>query len=162
MKDSHRSQQEFIELQKIIRGKISVFVHQGQYHTYSDLGAAGFWSIDAWMGPWPQLALRDAVKRGDSNSAKEITVDIVPPNTGPKDLAWRETASKIAIRIAGYVDPGPLRPPFVEIPPEVIARMSARAERWKAVCEKYQTRLGAEADRSEGGDLLSPLATRFL
>ncbi len=64
MKDSHRTPQEFVELQKIIAGRMSVFVHQGQYATFAEFGAAGFWSIDAWMGPWPQLALRDAVRRG--------------------------------------------------------------------------------------------------
>jgi dihydrodipicolinate synthase/N-acetylneuraminate lyase len=138
MKDSHRSPQEFVELQKIIRGKMNVMVFQGQYATYAELGAAGFWSIDAWMGPWPHLALRDAVKRGDIEAAKAITLDIVPPGQPPANLSWRETASKIAIRMAGYVDPGPLRPPFVEIPAEVTERMKQRVERWKQVCAKYR------------------------
>jgi hydratase-aldolase len=144
MKDSHRSPQEFAELQKIIRGKMNVLVFQGQYATYAALGAAGFWSIDAWMGPWPHLALRDAVKRGDLEAAKAITLDIVPPNAPPANLSWRETASKIAIRMAGYVDPGPLRPPFVEIPAEVTERMKQRVERWQQVCAKYRTLVPAE------------------
>lgn len=139
MKDSHRTPQEFVELQKIIAGRMSVFVHQGQYATFAELGAAGFWSIDAWMGPWPQLALRDAVRAGDRDAAKAITLDIVPPNQPPASLSWRETAAKIAIRMAGYVDPGPLRPPFVEIPAEVTQRMQQRAERWNAICAKYRS-----------------------
>ncbi|MEA2988897.1 MAG: hydratase-aldolase [Alphaproteobacteria bacterium] len=144
MKDSHRTPEEFVALQKIIRGKMGVFVHQGQYITYAPLGAAGLWSIDAWMGPWPQLALRDAVKRGDTEAAKAITLDIAPPGQPPASLSWRETAAKVAIRIAGYVDPGPLRPPFVEIPPEVTERMTQRVERWKKICEKYRTLVPAE------------------
>ena len=139
MKDSHRTPQEFVELQKIIAGRMSVFVHQGQYATFAELGAAGFWSIDAWMGPWPQLALRDAVRAGDRHATKAITLDIVPPNQPPASLSWRETAAKIAIRMAGYVDPGPLRPPFVEIPAEVTQRMQQRAERWNAICAKYRS-----------------------
>jgi hydratase-aldolase len=138
MKDSHRSPEEFIELMKLVRGRISVLVHQAQYATYAGLGASGFWSIDAWMGPWPQLALRDAVARGALEAAKAITLDIVPPNQPPASLSWRETAAKIAIRLAGYVDPGPLRPPFVEIPPEVTERMRQRAERWTRLCAKYR------------------------
>jgi dihydrodipicolinate synthase/N-acetylneuraminate lyase len=138
MKDSHRSPQEFTELQQIVRGKMAMFVFQGQYATYAGLGAAGLWSIDAWMGPWPYLALRDAVKRGDLEAAKAITLDIVPPGQPPANLSWRETASKIAIRMSGYVDPGPLRPPFVEIPAEVTERMRQRVERWKQVCAKYR------------------------
>jgi dihydrodipicolinate synthase/N-acetylneuraminate lyase len=138
MKDSHRSPEEFVELMKLVRGRIGVLVHQAQYATYAGLGAAGFWSIDAWMGPWPQLALRDAVGRGATETAKAITLDIVPPNQPPASLSWRETAAKIAIRMAGYVDPGPLRPPFVEIPPEVTERMRQRAERWTKLCAKYR------------------------
>ena len=138
MKDSHRTPQEFTELQQIVRGKMGVFVFQGQYATYAGLGACGLWSIDAWMGPWPYFALRDAVKRGDLEAAKAITLDIVPPNQPPANLSWRETASKIAIRMSGYVDPGPLRPPFVEIPAEVTERMRQKVERWKQVCAKYR------------------------
>jgi dihydrodipicolinate synthase/N-acetylneuraminate lyase len=145
MKDSHRTPQEFIELQKIIRRRIGVFVHQGQYATYAELGAAGFWSIDAWMGPWPHLALREAVRRGDRDAAKAITLDIAPPNQPPASLSWRETAAKIAIRMAGYVDPGPLRPPFVEIPAEVTERMQQRVERWSKLCAKYRAMAPAEA-----------------
>jgi dihydrodipicolinate synthase/N-acetylneuraminate lyase len=145
MKDSHRTPQEFVELQKIIRGKMSVFVFQGQYATYADLGAAGFWSIDAWMGPWPHLALREAVRRGDRDAAAAITLDIVPPGQPPANLSWRETAAKVAIRMAGYVDPGPLRPPFVEIPAEVTERMKQRVERWHKVCAKYRAMAEAGA-----------------
>jgi dihydrodipicolinate synthase/N-acetylneuraminate lyase len=123
---------------------MNVLVFQGQYATYAGLGATGFWSIDAWMGPWPHLALRDAVKRGDLEAAKAITLDIVPPNAPPANLSWRETASKIAIRMSGYVDPGPLRPPFVEIPAEVTDRMKQRVERWHQVCSKYRTLVAAE------------------
>jgi dihydrodipicolinate synthase/N-acetylneuraminate lyase len=123
---------------------MSVFVFQAQYATYAGMGAAGLWSIDAWMGPWPYFALRDAVQRGDIEAAKAITADIIPPNPPPVNLSWRETAAKIAIRMAGYVDPGPLRPPFVEIPDEVTERMKQRVERWKQVCAKYRTLVPAE------------------
>ena len=137
MKDSHRTPEEFASLQKLAPGDISVFVFQGQYAAYAKLGAAGFWSIDAWMGPQPQLALRDAVRRGDYETADTITRDAFPAPTGKPDLSWRETASKIAVAMAGYVNPGPLRPPFIEIPHEVNERMRQRVERWRGLCAKY-------------------------
>jgi len=139
MKDSHRTEEEFQRLHKLAAGRLSVFVFQGQYAAYSKLGATGFWSIDAWMGPAPQLALRDAVLSGNDARALEATADICPPITTPPDLSWRETASKVAVRLAGYVDPGPLRPPFVEIPDEIIAGMHQRVARWKLLCDKYRT-----------------------
>lgn len=146
MKDSHRTPEEFKELTGITKGKMSIMVHQAQFAEYHGYGAGGFWSIDAWMGPWPQFALRDAVWRGDLAAAKSIIDDIHPPGSVPAkpDLSWRETASKISTRMAGYVDPGPLRPPFVDVPPDVIDRMQKRADRWKMLCEKYRPKMAAE------------------
>src|SRR5712691_9797595 len=97
MKDSHRDTTTFLRLQEAIHGKISVLCNALQYVPYGQLGAAGFWSIDAWMGPWPFLALRDAVARGDIKAAKAIIIDIAPPGTPKSNLSWRETAAKLAI-----------------------------------------------------------------
>lgn len=138
MKDSHRDAVEIMRLQKIIAGRIAMFCFQGQYFQYSALGVPGFWSIDAWMGPWPQLALRDAVKRGDREAAAAITLDIMGPVTEKVNMSWRETARKIAIRMSGYCDPGPLRPPFLTIPPEVLEDQKKATARWQAICEKYR------------------------
>jgi len=138
MKDSHRDPMEFMRLQKVVAGKISTIVHQSQFFQYADLGAPGFWSIDAWLGPWPQFALRDAVARGDRDAAAAITLDIMGPITVKPNLSWRETAAKIAIRMSGYVDPGPLRPPFLEIPADVMEKQRKRVARWKTLCEKYR------------------------
>jgi dihydrodipicolinate synthase/N-acetylneuraminate lyase len=139
MKDSHRDPLGFHKLDKIVRGKMSVFVGQWQYFDLAELGAAGFWSIDAWMGPWPLLALRDAIARSDKATAMVITAEIAA-NRGKvgMDMRWRETGSKIGIALAGYVDPGPLRAPFTHIPDEVIAERREAAEQWKALCAKYQ------------------------
>jgi len=138
MKDSHREPLAFMRLQTIIQGKISVFVNQLQYYPYAELGAAGCWSIDAWMGPWPVLALRDAIAAGDTALAREITLALAPEGGAPPNLSWRETAAKIAQHYAGYVEPGPLRPPFVEIPPAVIERAQRHAARWQELCAKYR------------------------
>jgi dihydrodipicolinate synthase/N-acetylneuraminate lyase len=144
-KDSHRDPIEFMRLTETVKGKMSIFVNQTQYMAYQPLGAAGFWSIDAWMGPWPVLALRDAVKRGDWELAKQITLEIAPQTSGAKNRSWRETAAKIAVRYAGYVDPGPLRPPFVEIPKEVAEATQKKAERWTRLCEKYRNKAAVPA-----------------
>jgi dihydrodipicolinate synthase/N-acetylneuraminate lyase len=139
MKDSHREPLEFIKLMEMAKGKMSVFCNQWQYMAFQPLGAPGFWSIDSWMGPWPLFALRDAMARGDMAKAKEVSLDLAPPFSGaPPNLSWRETGSKIGVKYAGYVDPGPLRPPFLEIPPEVDEQQKRTAERWKKLCDKYR------------------------
>jgi dihydrodipicolinate synthase/N-acetylneuraminate lyase len=116
-----------------------VFCSQFQFHPFYELGAAGFWSIDAWQGPEPFLALHEAVVTGDAARAREIMFAISPVLVDRKaNLSWRETASKIAIRYAGYCDPGPLRPPFVEVPEVVDRAQKARAEKWKELRKTYQ------------------------
>jgi hypothetical protein len=112
------------------------------------LGAAGFWSIDAWMGPWPLFALRDAVARGDVEAAKAIMLDIAGPGTRKTNLSWRETGSKLAIAMAGFVEPGPLRPPFLDIPADVIDSQRKRAERWRGLCAKYAPGYQAQPRRA--------------
>ena len=148
MKDSHRDTTTFLRLQEVIRGKISVMCNAIQYYPYVEMGAAGFWSIDAWMGPWPYFALRDAVARGDWNAARAITLDLAPPVTRKMNLSWRETAAKLAIGMAGYVDPGPLRAPFLEIPPDVIEAQKKRVERWQRLCAKYAPAYQTEQKRA--------------
>jgi dihydrodipicolinate synthase/N-acetylneuraminate lyase len=143
MKDSHRTTRAFIELKEIVGRRIAHFVIAGQYVPYAQLGAEGFWSYECWMGPWPALALRDAVAAGDVAAATAVIRDIAPAYEGPAQLQWRETASKIAIGYAGYVTPGPLRPPFLTIPPDVDQRMQARAKYWAELCAKYRPQVEA-------------------
>jgi hypothetical protein len=89
------------------------------------------------MGPWPLFALRDAVARGDLKAAKAILLEIGPQVTRKANLSWRETGSKLAIGMAGYVDPGPLRAPFLDIPAEVLDTQRKKVARWKQLCAKY-------------------------
>ncbi len=145
MKDSHRDAVALVKLMEIVKGRMSVFVYQGQYFNYQRLGAAGFWSIDAWMGPWPLLRLRDAVNQGNEKEATRITLEIVDAVGGPQSLSWRETASKIAQAYAGYCDPGPLRPPFVEVPESVLSAAKRTATYWQGLCEKYRPKAEAAA-----------------
>ena len=137
MKDSHRTPAAFVQLMDIVGGKISVFVQQEQYYPYYELGASGFWSIDIWMGPEPLLALKKAVDEGNTAKAKEILIAIARVREYARDLSWREMGHKLAIRYAGYVDPGPLRPPFVKVPEIVHAQTKRRAEYWRSLCETY-------------------------
>jgi len=150
MKDSHRDTTAFLRLQEVVRGKIGVMVNAIQYVPYAQMGASGFWSIDAWMGPWPFFALRDAVKRGDLKAAQTIILELAGP-TRAMNLSWRETAAKLAIAMAGYVEPGPLRPPFLDIPAEVIEAQKKKVERWQRLCAKYSPAYASAPKRAAAG-----------
>jgi hydratase-aldolase len=137
MKDSHRETRDFVALQRATGGRIHVFVAAWQLHGYQPLGAAGLWSYDCWMGPEPLVRLRDAMREGRLDEAADITLDLYPPREQLPPLSWRETAAKVAIGHAGYVEPGPLRPPFVIIPPEVERAAQERSARWQAARERW-------------------------
>jgi dihydrodipicolinate synthase/N-acetylneuraminate lyase len=147
MKDSHRTPLQFIQLMNVAKGKISVFCNQTQSYPYVMLGAAGCWSIAAWMGPWPVLRLRDACCAGDWETAKQICLDIAASHKAGsgEDLHWRENSAKLAMNYAGYCSPGPLRPPFRNVPPEVIESAKKMAAGWQKLCEKYPARKAAAA-----------------
>jgi len=141
MKDSHRTPMEFMALQKIIRDRISVFTYQLQYHPYAEWGAAGFWSTDVWMGPWPLLRLRELVDSGRVKEAEDLMFEIsagVPMTNGDGDVKPNDNARKIAASYAGYCIQGPNRSPYSVVPPESLDRSIKRAERWKAMADKYR------------------------
>jgi hydratase-aldolase len=139
VKDTLRDTRSFLGLRQAVRERIAIFCFAGHYFPFGELGAAGFWTYECWMGPWPLLRLRDAVAQGDRAAALEITSEVTNLIEGPQNQQWRETAAKLAVGYAGYCQPGPLRPPFLQIPPDVDARARARAERWTELCAKYRT-----------------------
>ena len=166
MKDGHRSSLVFAEIQRIVRGRISFFVNQTQLYPYVQLGAAGCWSSNVFMGPWPVLYLWDLVEQGRHEEALEVSFEIRGPRgggkksgstdrgdtleherkTGRPDLADR--GGTLLHKFAGYVDPGPSRTPVLQPSEEVVAEIKARAAYWNTLCEKYRPLV--EARRAAG------------
>lgn len=142
MKDSHRTPLEFIAMQKIIKGKISVFVNQNQYYPYAQWGARGFWSSDAFMGPWPLVYYRDLVDAGEWEKAEEVLFDMLGGNPGRggegSDARPADNVRKLGASYAGYTKQGPNRPPYSVVSPESLERAIKNAERWRDMAEKYR------------------------
>jgi trans-o-hydroxybenzylidenepyruvate hydratase-aldolase len=136
MKDSHRTTQAFMNLQKIVRGKISVFVNQTQLYPYYTLGAAGCWSTEVWMGPWPILYLLDAVRRGDDEKAVEAIDDIIGDGSGGRPVPG--AGNKRPAEFADYCKVGPTRVPFLHFPETELAKAKRRAAHWMKLNEKYR------------------------
>lgn len=136
MKDSHRTTQAFLQLQSIIKRRISVFVSQTQLYPYYDLGAAGCWSIDVWMGPWPVMYLMEAVRGGDSKKAQEVMNDIVGEGLGGRPVPG--AGEKRPAEFAAYCKVGPTRVPFLNTPPTQLEKAKKRAAYWETLNEKYR------------------------
>jgi len=146
MKDSHRNTQAFMELQKIVKGKISVFVNQTQLYPYYRLGAAGCWSTEVWMGPWPVLYLLDLVKRGEDEKAAQVIDEIVGAGDGGKPIPG--AGNKRPAEFADYCNVGPTRVPFLHFPEAQIEKAQRRAAHWMKLNEKYRPLVEAERGRS--------------
>ena len=146
MKDSHRTTQAFMNLQKIVKGKISVFVNQTQLYPYYKLGAAGCWSTEVWMGPWPVLYLVEQVRKGDDQSAMEVIDDLIGDGSGGKPVPG--VGNKRPAEFADYCKVGPTRIPFVTFPETELAKAKRRAAYWMKLNEKYRPLVKAERSRS--------------
>ena len=146
MKDSHRTTQAFMNLQKIVRGKISVFVNQTQLYPYYRLGAAGCWSTEVWMGPWPVLYLLDLVRCGEDEKAREVIDDIMGDGSGGKPVPG--AGNKRPAEFADYCKVGPTRIPFVTFPEAELAKAKRRAEHWMKLNAKYRPLVEAQKARS--------------
>jgi len=144
MKDSHRDTREFVRLMEIIRGKISVMTNQAQMFPYYRMGSSGCWSIDAWMGPWPVLYLRNLVRAGKDHEALQIITEIMSAAGGERPGGNEGATAKLPIEFAGYVKPGPARTPIVKFSESAIERAKKKAEGWKKLCDKYRPLVEAD------------------
>ncbi len=146
MKDSHRTTQAFMQLQKIVRGKISLFVNQAQLYPYYKLGAAGCWSTEVWMGPWPVLYLLDLVKRGEDEKAMEVIGDLVGDRGGGRPVPG--SGNKRPADFADYCKVGPTRVPFLNFPEAQLENAKRRAQHWMKLNEKYRPLVEAQRGRT--------------
>lgn len=144
MKDSHRTTQAFMQLQKIVKGKIGVFVNQTQLHPYYRLGAAGCWSTEVWMGPWPVLHLLDLVKRGEDEKAVQVVDDIIGDGSGGRPVP----GDKRPQEFADYCKVGPTRVPFVHFAEAQLEKAKRRAAHWMKLNEKYRPLVEAQRGRT--------------
>jgi dihydrodipicolinate synthase/N-acetylneuraminate lyase len=146
MKDSHRTTQGFLNLQKIVRGKISVFVNQTQLYPYYKMGAAGCWSTEVWMGPWPVLHLVELLKTGNDQKAIEVIDDLIGDGSGGRPVPG--AGNKRPAEFADYCKVGPTRVPFVTFPETELAKAKRRAEHWMKLNTKYRPLVEAARARS--------------
>jgi dihydrodipicolinate synthase/N-acetylneuraminate lyase len=136
MKDSHRTTQAFLNLQKIVNGKISVFVNQTQLYPYFELGAVGCWSTEVWMGPWPVLYLLEMVRSGLKDRALEVIDDLIGDGSGGRPIPG--AGNKRPAEFANYCKVGPTRAPFVTFPEAELSKAKRRAIHWMKLNEKYR------------------------
>ncbi|MGH7770383.1 MAG: hypothetical protein ACREQP_23265, partial [Candidatus Binatia bacterium] len=115
-------------------------------YPYYRLGAAGCWSTEVWMGPWPVLYLLDLVKRGEDEKASEVIADLGGDGGGGRPVPG--SGNKRPADFADYCKVGPTRVPFLNFPEAQLEKARKRAAHWKKLNEKYRPLVEALRSRT--------------
>lgn len=123
-----------------------------------DLARAA-WSGSAACGPLPALRLKAAIEAGDAERARELnrrinaTNEKFYPQVGPEatypeamnvrhdDLYGLYTIALQKARIggAGYIDPGPPRPPYHVAPDDLVEMAAESGREWRDLAEELRS-----------------------
>jgi dihydrodipicolinate synthase/N-acetylneuraminate lyase len=103
------------------------------------------WSSSVSCGPAPTLALMDALEDGDWKRAVELSermawaFETFFPH-GDMELFSRHTVSIVKARMseAGFMEPGPVRPPDPKTPEEFIDGGREAGRRWRELVESVE------------------------
>jgi dihydrodipicolinate synthase/N-acetylneuraminate lyase len=124
----------------------------------SDLTRAA-WSGSAACDPIPALRLRDAIEAGDAETARELNHRINATNTkfypqvGPEAVypeamnvrhddrygLYTIALQKARIGGAGYVDPGPPRPPYHVAPDDLVEMAAESGREWRELADDLRS-----------------------
>jgi len=147
MSSGHMSQ----NLESILRacGKALFFMPGGgaltTYETFQKTGTKwrGFWSTAVNAGPEPLVALADALEKGDLKRAEEVAADMATvPGHQPqgKREQFRQMnvqAEQLRAKYSDFMDPGPLRPPYNDVPSDWLAAGMGAGRGWAEMRKKY-------------------------
>lgn len=130
-----------------VEGKLRLLTVEHEWtrarEDYGDY-AAGCWSSAVSCGPSPVTGLRDAIWNGEDARATEITASMKESAEryypGDRDEFERYVIplTKVRIDAAGYVDPGPPRPPYTVLPDAYEAGARKSGRRWADLATSLQ------------------------
>ena len=109
-------------------------------HTLHPETALGCWSSSALCGPEPVLALRDAIRAGDVDTARHLTrrmewtyEPFLARTNFPEFSKYNITLEKLRFDEAGYVTAGPARPPYHVVPEAYAEGARENGRRWRGL-----------------------------
>lgn len=124
----------------------------GVYPAYKLLRTrmTAFWSTSAAMGPEPLVALMDAIHRDDERKVDEIWEDMhavpsmIPAGEFSHFPEYNAQVEKARFNAAGYVNCGPSRAPYRDLPGHWQKQADLHGKGWAELRRKYT---GASAAR---------------
>lgn len=112
--------------------------------TYYPSRARACWSASASCGPYPVLLLRDAILDGDVEAAQWLLREIL---TATRDFHPRQSGlfsmyniplEKHRFNAAGYIDAGPVRPPYDPLPEQLQEGAKLTGQRWRELSDRLR------------------------
>ena len=101
----------------------------------------GIWATRANAGPEPLVAYSNALENNDPELAETILKDMeaVPPHAADfsKFASYNVQAERMMAEYSDFMNPGPLRPPYRDVPDDWRAAGKRAGEGWAAMRKKY-------------------------
>ena len=134
----------------IVGGRINIVPNEmtlAGFYSEAPNTTTACWATAASMGPWPALALMQAVLDRDGSAIQRISAalawanETVKPIIGNRELfaSYNIQVEKARIDAAGYCKAGPVRPPYGEIPADMLAAAQECGRRWSVLCANRAT-----------------------
>jgi dihydrodipicolinate synthase/N-acetylneuraminate lyase len=113
--------------------------------------ARACWSGAVACAPAPIVALAGRIAARDWEAAKQLSDDVnwaisamIPDGDLAQFIAYSIQLGHERFAAAGLIDPGPCRPPYIDVPAHFVAGSRECGQRWKTLQAKY-ARTAAEA-----------------
>jgi hypothetical protein len=127
-------------------GRINFVPNESTIHNAYRLSpdtTTAVWATAASMGPKPALAIMQAVKARDQKSIDDWAHALEWAGAPLDDLVkdpevfakFNIQIEKLRIAEAGYCKPGPMRPPYSDIPEDMAEASRECGRRWAALCK---------------------------
>lgn len=138
---------DLLEKQRVTKGRVHLLPHENgivEFHKIAPATTTACWATAASMGPAPAIAMVEAVNAGDEARIAELAAEIGYTHETLHDVianpavfaSYNIQVEKIRIAEAGYCKPGPIRPPYNVIPPEMEEASRECGRRWAALHQK--------------------------
>lgn len=147
---------------RLTKGKIRFLPTDNNYYAMARIDPeqnTAFWSGGVMCGPEPIIRLRDSVSRakqsGNWQDARRVADDIAgalaplfPKGSFAEFSKYNVGLEKARMRAAGWVKPGPCRPPYHVLPPDYVAGAEQSGRLWADLAARYRSERQASAARA--------------
>lgn len=137
---------EWAECVELVDGALRLMVMERDWAVAAEQRphhATAAWSIGACGGPVVVTALRDAIRDGHTTRAKQITRSLhgvyealIPSGDWDRFRTYSMQLEKLRIDSGNYMTVGPTRPPYTELPDDIVACAREAAARWETLAHE--------------------------